>query len=731
MSSAGASNGMDRLVRRIPAADAVSRTGALWEAVKQRRAEDGPLPLSTYAELLQYTARRILVRLEDGHVDGDTWGSYVDFATQALFAHGTADMPSYLAILERILKAVLVFPVEPEPLLKEYLHCAVAQGAQRSSAVSAYASAHPVDDVPPLEKAPDLEYNDALVACIPARPVTEVMKVLASLPTRLTFAHRHAVVHLGLCNPLPIPGCAYVSTGYSCDTCRLRGIRVGFQAMVYDGDAEDATAAGVAAAAAAAPAATAPVVPAASVVHRSGRSVRSDAQISRKLSYGFDVCMACAVFFYGQQRENLLSLLHPPHRPYALGHAAGVVILSSRCRWRRHSLCLAGACGMRPLSRGSSAASSSRKVSSVSPIVTATAVKENSSDFSERTACCSSGSSASDEALVAATRIIVKRPPTRPPLRRSSVSDSVSASPPLPPTTRCVAGAGLVACLRVGLAPYGARPIAWVLGDAERGVEVGQVDELLERRLGPRSGWRSRVSVSRAVQLPSRAPPAAAAATTSIAVSEAWPFARSDEAEAGGAGAAAAAAAACDTAATPSPALPKTAEVVHPLHRDGAPLESAVKLPRVLSTGNPLCGAAADEKDNTDADDDEDEGDTCAICLCPFDGGNPMIETTCHHWFHVSCIEEYTRTASDACPLCRAAQALPDMSRAAALSKNVYRLEVALTEDECSWPYIDVCVGAVLTRDGNYHNATSVAAAQCVRLFPDQLREAGAQTVEA
>lgn len=654
MPSASSHHGIDTSIRQISTAQALERTRQLWESVKQRSNEDDILPRSKYVEVLRYTARRILVKLEDAGFEADTWRTYTSFIAQAILAYGTSEAQSYLCIVERLMSAVLAFSTRPVPLLKEYLHCTAAQSTQRNEELPAYMASKPFGKFPALEPLPDLEYDDDFVACVAPCPVMDVISVLERLPRQLTFAHSHGIVHLRLCNPLKIPGCAYVSAGYSCDTCHLRGIRVGFQAMVYDN--EEANGA------------------------QSQYNVRSEAQISSRKSYGFDVCVACAVFFYARQQQHLLALMRAPHFTYAFGHAAGVKVLSAsyRARWNSvsHDTTSFRHLGATAMSLSSQKASGS---------IVATAAHENSDNLSYAVVGYTTSSFGSEEGAAVVKSMAIKRPPGRPPVRK--VSGNATAVP-LPPVTRCVVSAGFVVSFTLSLAPYGARPIAWVLSDAEKRIDMQRLDDMLVRGLGPGSDWRSRVVVCRKTQVPLRAavtrrsaadvPEARAHSTTPVKSSHASnrPF--------GG----------------------KTLPYGPTL------------LPRVLATNSRLVDVT-------------DDLETCAICLCPVEGENPIIETSCHHWFHVGCIEEHTHTAGDVCPLCRATHVLPDMSRATALAKNIYYVEVALTDEECLWPCVDVCVGVILTRDGNYRNATSIAAAECVRLYPNQVKGSGWQASQA
>jgi hypothetical protein len=692
--------GIDGIIRAITAERAVEVTPSLWAHLKSLPPED-VLPQSKYIEILRYTARRILVKMEEAGLNADTWRSYADFFTQALMAYGTADAQAYLRIAERLLGAVLGFPSGAQPLLKAYLNCAIAQRTQWKAEVASYVAKNPTGEFPQLERVPDLEYDDSFVAVIQAKPVSEAMKVLEKLPSNLSFAHRRAIMHLRLCNPLPIPACAYVSSGYCCDTCHLRGIYVGFQAMLYDEEEGEA--------------ATGPAT-----------SVRSDAQISKKKTYGFDICMACAVTFYSQQRELLFGLLRSPHKSYSFGHAAGVHISEARYHSRRRAVSSSGSSPSFPLSREHSKMEhrcflpppltavltherrlSSQSRSSSSPV--GSPAKVPASDFSVHITASnlsSCGSSAASTDSAAAERSAVtgvektQRPPVRPPSRK--MSTGLDAPPP--PTTRCATEDVMCISLHVTIAPYGARPIAWVLSRAEKLVHLNTLEEVLVQRIGPASQWRSQVRVEGVSAMQQRWANAGSRRSSGSSFRDpavsSGDFLSSQTPP---------------TTAWLTPAPPLAGESPRNLMETMSPVQAREALPpSTMDPGNNYAMGS--------------DCEMCAICLCPFEGEQPVIETKCHHWFHVTCIGEYARIAEDVCPLCRAAHALPDMSRSTALKNNAFKITVELTEEQRHLPYVDVCVGAAVTRDGNYRNATSIAAAQCVRVYPNQLRNCQAKS---
>ncbi|KPA79431.1 hypothetical protein ABB37_05271 [Leptomonas pyrrhocoris] len=679
---ASTNQGIDVIIRRITAEQAVELTPQRWSRLKSLPPED-VLPQSKYVELLCYTARRILVKIEEAGFNAETWRSYTDFFTQAIVAYGTDDMKSYLRIIERLLTAVLGFPSVSQPPLREYLNCAVSQSTQRNAELAIYLAKHPSGEPPQLERQPDLEYDDNFVACIEAKPVSEAMRILDKLPSQLTFAHRHAIMHLKLCNPLPIPACAYVSTGYCCDTCHLRGIRVGFQAMLYDEEEGSGSSSGAGA----------------------STSVRSDAQISRKSTYGFDICMACAVTFYAQQRECLFALLRSPHAPYSFGHAAGVNILQARYQPRRRAVSSCSSSLAFSLSREHSVTEARQRPPSLSLAYTPEQRRQSGqstspSDSPPRQSLANPGIqvapyniSSVSSASSAGSAAVTPKPPVRPPSRRVSSGHSCHSAPPLP-STRCTTQDVVCITLSVTIAPYGARPIAWVLSRAEKFVHLNTMEDVLLKRLGPASQWRSFVKMESATARrrrqvsAARSPPSARAGASSFQ-------------------------------APAAPARGFSFSAPTPCLEDSPRDLMATQTPPLGQEGQRHHDGISSRSSSTAAD---AEDELCAICLCPFEGEEPVIETKCHHWFHVTCIEEYFRMAEDVCPLCRAEHVLPDMSRATALKSNAFTIEMELTEAQQQMPYVDVCVGAVVTRDGNYRNATSIAAAQCVRVFQNQLR---------
>eukprot|EP00928_Gymnodinium_smaydae_P044838 TRINITY_DN29929_c0_g1_i1.p1 TRINITY_DN29929_c0_g1~~TRINITY_DN29929_c0_g1_i1.p1 ORF type:complete len:245 (+),score=25.91 TRINITY_DN29929_c0_g1_i1:94-828(+) len=69
-----------------------------------------------------------------------------------------------------------------------------------------------------------------------------------------------------------------------------------------------------------------------------------------------------------------------------------------------------------------------------------------------------------------------------------------------------------------------------------------------------------------------------------------------------------------------------------------------------------------------------DSSDACCICLDEYQPGDVICELVCHHKFHKSCVEEWTRTdvkeSSKLCPLRCAVSAMSQASTGAAPGEN-------------------------------------------------------------
>lgn len=74
-----------------------------------------------------------------------------------------------------------------------------------------------------------------------------------------------------------------------------------------------------------------------------------------------------------------------------------------------------------------------------------------------------------------------------------------------------------------------------------------------------------------------------------------------------------------------------------------------------LGHGTPLT------QQSTQYSDDDQDADTCTICLEDFVEGEDRVRTlSCHHFFHVPCIDIWLGCKSSACPNCKADMSLDD-----------------------------------------------------------------------
>ncbi|EPY29860.1 hypothetical protein AGDE_09751 [Angomonas deanei] len=529
-------SGLDKLVRDIKPDDALKLFEEYMEKVKTTRAKKEEIPRPLYMNFLKYCAARVHIKLQEGKFSQETWLTYCDFFTSAMLSFGTADMEKMLDYSDKVVYSVLVYHSQSQPLLKEYLRCSAAQEEQRSKDLADLRAKDTINITTPvpLDQPPEIERDSHITAVAPAFPVEMVTRVLNRLPEKLSFAHTNGLLHMKLLNPLPIPDCPFVSSGYACDSCGLRGIRVAYEAMLYE---EEADTNGV---------------------------VRSNARIAQHYSHGYDMCTACAVYFYLRQEQHLKQCWMKPHDPFALGVAAGVAV---------------------------------KEASYLNGEAIVTAAKEEFDD-------------APSHASVS--------PPSCGPSRKSSQNSSCTS--PEPPMTRCKRVSTSFIDIEVGIAPIGSRPIAYVLPKAKELLKE-KVDIL--KTFQPPSDWAER----------------------------------------------------CQTTA--------------------------------------VLGTYSSE-------------DKCMVCLESLKGCIPVITTKCGHPFHVECIVGFLRTVSrqeSVCPICRAAEPLPDTSLHHALEKNVFKVRVMLTEEEASQKSVRVFVGSAISRSFSYENITSVAAGRCISIKPHEVRK--------
>lgn len=107
--------------------------------------------------------------------------------------------------------------------------------------------------------------------------------------------------------------------------------------------------------------------------------------------------------------------------------------------------------------------------------------------------------------------------------------------------------------------------------------------------------------------------------------------------------------------------------------------------------------------------------ENCSICMEPY-GDLPVVLSSCHHLFHISCIQDVLLATTSSCPLCRQSNTFPSISGEETLKHNVFNLELRIKEDEhpgTDENYI-VCVGALLRP--NYQNCTNIGAAAIVKI---------------
>lgn len=93
-----------------------------------------------------------------------------------------------------------------------------------------------------------------------------------------------------------------------------------------------------------------------------------------------------------------------------------------------------------------------------------------------------------------------------------------------------------------------------------------------------------------------------------------------------------------DPAPVPSPV---TVPAIPPVPATSVPLPSSPILPLATTAANPVA--------------EDDELETCPICVCAFEDGDEIRILPCHHQhrFHTECVDPYLLQFSSLCPLCR------------------------------------------------------------------------------
>lgn len=765
---------LDKIIREVDVKQ-LDNAQQMWADILEMTKDSEPIPRDFCFHVMKVAARGILQKMEEAGFSEEVWQTYCEFLLESMTKIGSRDVNPYLLRWERVFSAVMAFPSKPQQPLKDYLDCAVRQKEQREKEMAKFIESNP--RVHPSTVAslclPDLEYKGTFCAVADAPPVDEVESVLKTMPRHMAFAHSNGILHLQLCDPLKIPPCGFVTTGYRCDTCHLNGLRAAYQAVIFTEEA--------------------------STTGREGQ-VRVDAPIilaAATPQHGFDMCRACAVFFYMRHRERLRRFLLPPLKMFSSGRASGVRVQSAQYRVQYSPV--PGPC---PTPEQSSSLSSDELFPALPagspPVVTrtptrtptrtvvaplTTTVKFGTSGVEKK--CPSdkgSARSSSGKALPGSPRVEPHAPltpwvlPTRAPSdapaalsQRGSVYSTTSSgcqlarAPPNPPKSRCTVKATCYVSVVVTIAPFGARPIAWVRPPPSTAPQDKKRDahssiRSVLRQYGPKEDWRSRVSITaiRPTHLTDSQPTPEATTTKSPSPSQ--------PSEASGRGAAMKAEVPRGRKALPhtgtthvrpqsmpasttrqgphSSPLPPTVAVERPKSAasgrqpkassgaggaEPGPLAmvgSGVTGVTATTTGtNTTTTTGAGTTSNQGSLDSSWCNDTCAICLNDLGSEIPIVETKCHHWFHVECIEAWVLRGKDECPLCRVRQYMPDMSVEAALERNQYRIQLSLTEEEMAREVVHVCVGVLLTRNFDPTNLTVLTAGQCFTLSPKQLRE--------
>ncbi|KEG12581.1 hypothetical protein DQ04_01601060 [Trypanosoma grayi] len=284
------SSSVDVAIRKLNGNDARRKATHLWEKVHEMSAASQSIGKPMLHEVLSYSARALLYKLEQTGIAEERWLGFLSFFTSAMLSLGTHEAEKLLQICEEIFYIVLCYPDNPLDLFCEYLLCLSSQRHQRERRVDAASS--------DAARCPELENASADdVALVPEIPLSEVRRCLSVMPQRLTFPLQSGVVRLRLANPLPIPDVSAIRGGYTCDTCHINTIYVAYQAMLYDdGNAE---------------------------------SVRSAARLGeRSEALGFDMCVGCAVFFFRNACSRLSQALRDPFRTLRVSSAANLKLLS-------------------------------------------------------------------------------------------------------------------------------------------------------------------------------------------------------------------------------------------------------------------------------------------------------------------------------------------------------------------------------------------------------------------
>ncbi|EAN98689.1 hypothetical protein TcCL_ESM02429 [Trypanosoma cruzi] len=280
---------VEDLIRAMDINKAKHDSASLWRKIRNMREESQTVDEFLFKRVLLCSARCVLAKLEESGGAEEQWIGYLDFFMEAVRSFGTRYADPLLGTCEEVFHLVLGYPEKPRDLFHEYLFCLSAQRHQCMGMNPNLAGTAP--------KCPMLENKSTEVALVPEVPLNEVRQYVNDLPQRLTFPLQNGVVRMRLGNPLPIPDVGYVRGGYRCDTCCISNIQVAYQAMLYD----DMDKAGVR-----------------SAVHFRNLANR----------VGFDMCVACAVYFYRDAVLRLSQFLGDHSRTFRVGPDADVQLHS-------------------------------------------------------------------------------------------------------------------------------------------------------------------------------------------------------------------------------------------------------------------------------------------------------------------------------------------------------------------------------------------------------------------